>query len=75
MGIGAIVVVGGAALLDVHPQRAARSGTLTAIAFNVGIAIAALGTATLAPRPPATPCSCPIPPTRSSPWSCSSSSW
>ncbi|MFH0180235.1 MFS transporter [Streptomyces cacaoi] len=48
VGIGAIVVVGGAALLDVNPERAARSGTLTAIAFNVGIAIAALGTATLA---------------------------
>ncbi|MFD6278012.1 MFS transporter [Streptomyces sp. NPDC060209] len=47
-GIGAIVVVGGAALLDVSPERAARSGTLTAIAFNVGIAAAALGTAALA---------------------------
>ncbi|MCF6469405.1 MFS transporter [Nonomuraea sp. MG754425] len=47
-GIGAIVVVGGAALLDVNPQRAAHSGTLTAIAFNVGIAVAALGTAALA---------------------------
>ncbi|GHA46795.1 MFS transporter [Streptomyces tauricus] len=48
VGIGAIVVVGGAALLDVTPERAARSGTLTAIAFNVGIAVAALGTAALA---------------------------
>ncbi|MEU7324595.1 MFS transporter [Streptomyces griseoviridis] len=48
LGIGAIVVVGGAALLDVSPERAARSGTLTAIAFNVGIAVAALGTAALA---------------------------
>ncbi|MFE9366284.1 MFS transporter [Streptomyces sp. NPDC006978] len=48
VGIGAIVVVGGAALLDVSPERAARSGTLTAIAFNVGIAAAALGTAALA---------------------------
>ncbi|MEW1717939.1 MFS transporter [Streptomyces sp. NPDC093109] len=48
LGIGAIVVVGGAALLDVDPERAARSGTLTAIAFNVGIAVAALGTAALA---------------------------
>lgn len=48
LGIGAIVVVGGAALLDVHPDIAARTGTLTAIAFNLGIAIAALGTATLA---------------------------
>ncbi|MDT0411111.1 MULTISPECIES: MFS transporter [Streptomyces] len=48
LGIGAIVVVGGAALLDVSPERAARSGTLTAIAFNVGIAAAALGTAGLA---------------------------
>ncbi|MEU6029960.1 MFS transporter [Streptomyces tauricus] len=48
VGIGAIVVVGGAALLDVNPERAARSGTLTAIAFNVGIAVAALGTAALA---------------------------
>ncbi|MFC8715055.1 MULTISPECIES: MFS transporter [unclassified Streptomyces] len=48
LGIGAIVVVGGAALLDVSPERAARSGTLTAIAFNIGIAVAALGTAALA---------------------------
>ncbi|MEW2296198.1 MFS transporter [Streptomyces sp. NPDC006743] len=48
LGIGAVVVVGGAALLDVSPERAARSGTLTAIAFNVGIAVAALGTAGLA---------------------------
>ncbi|MYS77887.1 MFS transporter, partial [Streptomyces sp. SID5926] len=48
LGIGAIVVVGGAALLDVRPERAARSGTLTAIAFNIGIAAAALGTAALA---------------------------
>ncbi|MFF2730308.1 MFS transporter [Streptomyces sp. NPDC058008] len=48
LGIGAIVVVGGAALLDVSPERAARSGTFTAIAFNVGIAVAALGTAALA---------------------------
>ncbi|MCU4749883.1 MULTISPECIES: MFS transporter [unclassified Streptomyces] len=48
LGIGAIVVVAGAALLDVDPQRAARSGTLTAVAFNVGIAVAALGTAALA---------------------------
>ncbi|WP_404197323.1 MFS transporter [Streptomyces tauricus] len=48
VGIGAIVVVGGAALLDVNPERAVRSGTLTAIAFNVGIAVAALGTAALA---------------------------
>ncbi|MFI8845457.1 MFS transporter [Streptomyces sp. NPDC053780] len=48
LGIGAIVVVGGAALLDISPERAARSGTLTAVAFNVGIAVAALGTATLA---------------------------
>ncbi|WP_409055014.1 MFS transporter [Streptomyces sp. SYP-A7185] len=47
-GIGAVVVVAGAALLDVSPQRAARSGTLTAIAFNIGIALAALGTAGLA---------------------------
>ncbi|MEU1048458.1 MFS transporter [Streptomyces sp. NPDC005897] len=48
LGIGAIVVVGGAALLDVSPERAARSGTLTAVAFNIGIAAAALGTAALA---------------------------
>jgi MFS family permease len=47
VGIGAIVVAG-AALLDVNPHRAARSGTLTAIAFNLGIAVAALGTAALA---------------------------
>lgn len=73
LGIGAIVVVGGAALLDVSPERAARSGTFTAIAFNVGIAVAALGTATLA-QTGFHPFSCPTSPTDSSPSPCSSSS-
>lgn len=48
LGIGAIVVVGGAALLDVRPNDTARTGTLTAIVFNLGIAVAALGSAALA---------------------------
>ncbi|MFJ8790765.1 hypothetical protein [Streptomyces sp. NPDC102462] len=47
LGIGAIVG-GGAALLDVRPNDTARTGTLTAIVFNLGIAVAALGSAALA---------------------------
>ena len=47
-----------AALLDLRPERGARSGQLSGVAFNVGIAVAVLGTAVLAqyaPSPLRTP--------------------
>lgn len=56
--VGAVVVAGAAALLDLKPQRGARSGQLTGVAFNVGMAIALMGTALLAqyaPSPLRTP--------------------
>ncbi|MFD6450797.1 MFS transporter [Nocardia sp. NPDC055165] len=56
--VGATVVAGAAALLDLRPERGARSGQLSGVAFNVGIAIAVLGTAVLAqyaPSPLRTP--------------------
>ncbi|MFC4374715.1 MFS transporter [Nocardia halotolerans] len=56
--VGATVVAGAAALLDLRPERGARSGQLTGVAFNVGIAVAVLGTAVLAqyaPSPLRTP--------------------
>ena len=58
LGVGATVVAGTAALLDLRPQHGARSGKLSGVAFNVGIAVAVLGTATLAqyaPHPLRTP--------------------
>jgi hypothetical protein len=48
VGIGAIVVAAGAALLDVRPEWAARTGALNAIAFNLGIAVGTLCSAILA---------------------------
>ncbi|WP_229683731.1 MFS transporter [Nocardia camponoti] len=51
--VGATVVAGAAALLDLRPERGARSGQLSGVAFNVGIAIAVLGTAVLAQYAPA----------------------
>ncbi|MGX1808083.1 MFS transporter [Nocardia sp. NPDC055321] len=56
--VGAIVVAGAAALLDLRPQRGARSGQLSGVAFNVGMAVAILGSAVLAqyaPHPLRTP--------------------
>ncbi|MFC4126659.1 MFS transporter [Nocardia rhizosphaerae] len=56
--VGATVVAGAAALLDLRPDRGARSGQLTGVAFNVGIGMAVLGTAVLAqyaPSPLRTP--------------------
>ncbi|MDO3649107.1 MFS transporter [Nocardia mangyaensis] len=50
--VGATVVAGAAALLDLRPERGARSGQLTGVAFNVGIAITVLGTAVLAQYAP-----------------------
>ncbi len=48
LGIGAVVVAGGAGLLDLRPTDAARTGTRNAIAFTLGIAAGALGAAALA---------------------------
>jgi MFS family permease len=46
--VGTAVVVGSAALLDLRPERGARSGHLTGIMFNVGIAVTILGASLLA---------------------------
>ncbi|MFC6012698.1 MFS transporter [Nocardia lasii] len=51
--VGATVVAGAAALLDLRPARGARSGQLSGVAFNVGIALAVLGTSVLAQYAPA----------------------
>ncbi|WP_067827891.1 MFS transporter [Nocardia inohanensis] len=56
--VGAIVVSGAAALLDLRPQHGARSGQLSGVAFNIGMAVAILGSAVLAqyaPHPLRTP--------------------
>lgn len=56
--VGTAVVVGSAALLDLRPERGARTGHLTGIMFNVGIAVTILGAALLAqfgPHPYVTP--------------------
>ncbi|MGN2636981.1 MFS transporter [Nocardia takedensis] len=50
--VGATVVAGAAALLDLRPHRGARSGQLTGVAFNVGMAVAILGSALLAQYAP-----------------------
>ncbi|WP_280232422.1 MFS transporter [Nocardia cyriacigeorgica] len=58
LAVGATVVAGAAALLDLRPHRGARSGQLTGVAFNVGMAVAILGSALLAqyaPNPLRTP--------------------
>lgn len=56
--VGATVVVGSAALLDLRPQDGARTGHLTGIMFNVGIAVTVLAAALMAqyaPDPLVTP--------------------
>ncbi|MFR9751810.1 MFS transporter [Nocardia sp. 004] len=56
--VGSTVVAGAAALLDLRPHRGARSGQLSGVAFNVGMAVAILGSALLAqyaPHPLRTP--------------------
>ena len=56
--VGTAVVVGSAALLDLRPDRGARTGQLTGIMFNVGIAVTILGASLLAqfgPHPFVTP--------------------
>ncbi|WP_342747042.1 MFS transporter [Nocardia amikacinitolerans] len=58
MAVGSTVVAGAAALLDLRPHRGARSGQLSGVAFNVGMAVAILGSALLAqyaPHPLRTP--------------------
>src|SRR5690348_9185748 len=56
--VGTAVVSGSAALLDLRPCHGARSGHLTGIVFNLGMAVAILGAALLAqfgPDPLVTP--------------------
>ncbi|WP_084151668.1 MFS transporter [Nocardioides halotolerans] len=56
--VGTAVVVGSAALLDLRPEHGARTGHLTGVVFNVGIAATILGAALLAqfgPDPLVTP--------------------
>jgi MFS family permease len=56
--VGATVVAGSAALLDLRPNDGARSGHLSGIMFNVGMAVTILGASLLAqygPDPLVTP--------------------
>lgn len=56
--VGAIVVAGAAALLDLRPANGARAGQLSGVMFNFGMAVALLGSAVLAqyaPHPLRTP--------------------
>ena len=56
--VGTTVVVGSAALLDLRPEHGARSGHLTGIMFNVGMAVTILSASLLAqyaPDPLVTP--------------------
>ena len=56
--VGTAVVVGSAALLDLRPEHGARTGHLTGVMFNVGIAVTILSAALLAqfgPDPLVTP--------------------
>lgn len=58
VSVGALVVVGSAALLDLRPDEGARTGKRTGVAFNVGIGLSILTTAALAqhgPHPMITP--------------------
>ncbi|GAA5055971.1 MFS transporter [Nocardia callitridis] len=52
LAVGSTVVAGAAALLDLKPNHGARSGQLTGVMFNVGMAIAILGSALLAQYAP-----------------------
>jgi MFS family permease len=56
--VGATVVAGSAALLDLRPHDGARTGLLTGIVFNIGMAVTILGASLLAqygPDPMVTP--------------------
>jgi MFS family permease len=58
MAVGATVVAAAAALLDLRPAHGARSGQLSGVAFDAGMAVAILGSALLAqyvPHPFHTP--------------------
>jgi MFS family permease len=58
LAVGSTVVSGAAALLDLRPKHGARTGQLSGVAFNVGMAVAILGSALLAqyvPHPLRTP--------------------
>ena len=58
LSVGTAVVVGSAALLDLRPAHGARTGHLTGIMFNVGMAVTILSAALLAqfgPDPLVTP--------------------
>lgn len=58
LAVGSTVVAGAAALLDLRPHGGARTGQLSGVAFNVGMAVAILGSALLAqyaPHPLRTP--------------------
>ena len=58
LAVGTAVVAGSAALLDLRPGDGARTGQLTGIFFNVGMAVTILGAAVLAdlgPSPLVTP--------------------
>ncbi|WP_019929820.1 MFS transporter [Nocardia sp. BMG111209] len=58
LAVGSTVVAGAAALLDLRPQHGARTGQLSGVAFNVGMAVAILGSSILAqyvPYPLRTP--------------------
>ncbi|WP_433733071.1 MFS transporter [Nocardia sp. CA-129566] len=52
LAVGSTVVAGAAALLDLRPKHGARSGQLSGVAFNVGMAVAILGSAVLAQYAP-----------------------
>lgn len=53
VGVGAVVVTGSAALLDLRPEDGGRAGKLTGVAFNLGIALTILATAVDAEYGPA----------------------
>lgn len=56
--VGSTVVAGAAALLDLRPHRGIRSGQLSGVSFNIGMAVTILGSALLAqyaPHPLRTP--------------------
>ncbi|MFF3567166.1 MFS transporter [Nocardia jiangxiensis] len=58
LAVGSMVVAGAAALLDLEPAHGARTGQLSGVSFNVGMAVAILGSAVLAqyfPHPLRTP--------------------
>lgn len=56
--VGSIVVAGAAALLDLRPHHGVRTGQLSGVSFNIGMAVAIVGSALLAqfaPYPLRTP--------------------